>query len=641
MDRVQLFVPGRLCLFGEHSDWAGLQRTMNAEISPGYAIVTGIEQGIYATAEKAEQFSMRNMSEVLRDTWEDFDCVMRSQALRSVAQADDYFAYVAGVASYIEEHYNVGGMRLTITDMTLPMKSGLSSSAAICVLVARAFNLLYGLNLNTMGEMSIAFRGEQRTRSRCGRLDQACAFGVSPVLMGFDGEETQVTRVSIREPLHWVFADLRASKDTIRILADLNRCYPFPQNEQERRVHEALGSDNQRIINRALELMKTGDVEGLGLLMTEAQAIFDEKVAPASYEQLRAEKLHRVLADDTVKALSYGGKGVGSQGDGSVQFLARDAKTQQQLIQYLQTLGLAPFSLTLKPAYQVRKAIIPVAGFGTRLYPATRFLKKEMMPVMDRDGLLKPVILTLLEQAHDSGIAEICLVVGSDAEMEQYKQLFQRDLLSEHFDKLPPAQRAYEKKIRRIGDKLTFRVQRERKGFGHAVYQCRDFTEGEPVLLLLGDTIYSSNTDKTCSQQVIEAYEQCNLPVVSLAEIPLDHVMRHGILSGQWEQGSEGYLRVNRMVEKPSVEEAKKNLGVKAADGQEKFFGVFGQYVLTSSVFDALEKNIRAHKKTNGEYQLTDALIAVLQAEGLMGYCPDGEMRDVGNVEAYWGSWRG
>ena len=73
--------------------------------------------------------------------------------------------------------------------MDLPLKSGLSSSAAICVLVARAFNKLYKLHMNTQGEMQAAFRGEQRTPSRCGRLDQACAYGVKPVLMEFDGVE--------------------------------------------------------------------------------------------------------------------------------------------------------------------------------------------------------------------------------------------------------------------------------------------------------------------------------------------------------------------------------------------------------------------------------------------------------------------
>ena len=96
---------------------------------------------------------------------------------------------------------NWGGAKIHITDMTLPLKSGLSSSAAICVLVCRAFNELYDLNLSTMGEMNIAYVGELRTASRCGRLDQACAFGVRPVLMKFDGEEIDVNRLNVKKNL--------------------------------------------------------------------------------------------------------------------------------------------------------------------------------------------------------------------------------------------------------------------------------------------------------------------------------------------------------------------------------------------------------------------------------------------------------
>ena len=180
---TQLFVPGRLCLFGEHSDWAGHYRTMNADIVPGAAIVTGIEQGVYAEVEKSPVFELTSDAPELADVWHDFSCRMLEQDLKHVAKSGSFFCYCAGVASYMLEWYKVGGVKIRITSMTLPIKSGLSSSAAICVLVARAFNILYKLNLNTLGEMNIAYLGELRTQSRCGRLDQACAFGVKPSLM--------------------------------------------------------------------------------------------------------------------------------------------------------------------------------------------------------------------------------------------------------------------------------------------------------------------------------------------------------------------------------------------------------------------------------------------------------------------------
>jgi len=125
-EKLILFVPGRLCLFGEHSDWAGLHRIINADIVPGAALVSGIEQGIYAEVEKCDQFIMHNESEELKDLWVDFSCSMQSLELRAVAETDSYFSYASGVASYIKDHYSVGGIKVTIKKMTLPVKEGLT-----------------------------------------------------------------------------------------------------------------------------------------------------------------------------------------------------------------------------------------------------------------------------------------------------------------------------------------------------------------------------------------------------------------------------------------------------------------------------------------------------------------------------------
>ena len=209
--QINLFVPGRLCLFGEHSDWAGMYRTVNSGIVKGAAIVSGIEQGIYATAEKADRFIVCAAEEISDDEY--WECEMDTGRLLAVAQEGGYFSYVAGVAAYINDNYSVGGVRITITRRDLPIKSGLSSSAAICVLAARAFNQLYHLKMNTKGEMQAAFRGEQRTPSRCGRLDQACAYGVKPVLMEFDGIEVDSRELRAGGTFHWVVANLMASKD--------------------------------------------------------------------------------------------------------------------------------------------------------------------------------------------------------------------------------------------------------------------------------------------------------------------------------------------------------------------------------------------------------------------------------------------
>ena len=630
--KLKLFVPGRLCLFGEHSDWASLHRVMNASIIPGHAIVTGVEQGIYATVTMSDKFIVE--SEIPSFKNESFECEMDSKKLRETAQEGGFFSYVAGVASYVNDHYRVKGLRIHVDEMNLPIKSGLSSSAAICVLVARAFNEMYNLQLNTMGEMNIAFYGEQRTPSRCGRLDQACAFGVMPVNMTFDGNEVFVDKIKVKRPLYWVFSELNGSKDTVKILSDLNKCYPFAETEIEKNVQRALGTENEKLIERAVKAIEAGDCESVGALMTEAQKMFDTLVAPASPKELASPELHRVLADEKIKEYTYGAKGVGSQGDGSVQFLAKDENSREQLIEYIkEKYNMEGFRLTLKPEKKVRKAIIPVAGFGTRLYPETRAIKKEFFPVIDRDGYVKPVIMNLLEQLEESGIEEVCLVIGEE-EQAQYDAFFS-PLSQEHISKLSEEKRAYEEKILEIGKKITYAYQKERKGFGHAVYQCREFAGNEPVLLLLGDMIYESFEERTCSLQLIEAYEECGKTMISMQDVPLESVSHYGIMCGKWENSNENLLKITQMVEKPDINYAKDCLKVRTKSDGDKYYCAYGQYILTPEVFEALEYNIKNNITIKGEIQLTDALDSVRETSGIMGFVFNGKVYDVGTPDMY------
>ena len=633
---IKLFVPGRLCLFGEHTDWAGHYRTMNADIAPGAAIVTGIEQGIYAEVEKSSLFEVQSTAPEMDAQWQDFACRMDEQELKRIAKAGSFFCYCAGVASYMLEWYKVGGVRIKITSMTLPMKSGLSSSAAICVLVARAFNLLYNLNLNTLGEMNIAYVGELRTASRCGRLDQACAFGVKPNLMTFDGDEVEVQALNVKKPLHWVFADLCAEKDTVRILRDLNRGYPFASNEMEEREQQALGELNQQIVDRAIKYMAEGKVEELGALMTEAEALFDSHVAPMCPEELTSPKLHAVLADPKIQPLVYGGKGVGSHGDGSVQFLARSAEAQQQLVDYLNSQDMKAYTLTINPVHTVRRAIIPVAGFGTRLYPATRGMKKDFFPIPCPDGMVRPVILILLEELVQSGIEEICLVLGNEEERQQYANFFERPLPAEHLNKLNKESQEYENRILDIGKRLRYVYQKEKRGFGHAVYQAAQFARNEPVLLMLGDTLYRSLTNKPCALQLIEQYERYNRLIVGLYPVEANAVSHFGIMTGVWEDKDERILNVSAVVEKPTAAYAEEFLGVRNQKGEKEYCSVFGQYILTPEVFEQLETDIKRadQEGSTREIELTSALESVRSRIGMMGVRLKSQRFDMGNPRA-------
>ncbi len=628
---INLFVPGRLCLFGEHSDWAGMYRTVNSSIVKGAAIVSGTEQGIYASAKVSDRFIMRSSPEMPDDDY--WECEMDSQKLLDIAQQGGYYSYVAGVASYINDNYLVGGVEITIQKRDLPLKSGLSSSAAICVLVARAFNQLYDLKMNIKGEMQAAFRGEQRTPSRCGRLDQACAYGIKPVIVEFDGVEIDSRELKVGGTFNWVIANLMSSKDTIKILSDLNAAYPFAKDENDIRIQEALGIDNIEIVNRAINYLEDGNAQALGALMIEAQKNFDLKVAPASSE-LKAPVLHSVLNDPEIMSLIYGAKGVGSQGDGTVQFLAKGEDEALELQNYLlEKRGMPSFTLTLKPGQNVKKAIIPLAGFGTRVFPATKTIKKCFLPILDNDGLLKPALLIMLEMLFSSGIEDVCLIIGEEDKSEFDK--FFSPLSEENRSKLPQEKRDYEDKILEMRNHISFVFQRERLGFGHAVWLAKSFTENEPVLLLLGDFLYKTNSDISCSKQIIEAFKETGKTIVSVNEIPLNQVVHYGIVHGVWNNDNEKLMTVDSMVEKPTDDYAKEYLGVKDKSGSDKYYATFGQYILTSEVFNELDREISGNPTEGNEYGLTSALDNVRKKNGLIAFVPDGKSFDIGLPDSY------
>lgn len=295
------------------------------------------------------------------------------------------------------------------------------------------------------------------------------------------------------------------------------------------------------------------------------------------------------------------------------------------------------YCLTLSPRHTVTKAIIPVAGYGTRMYPATRLTKKEFFPVVDRDGVAKPVILILLEELDRAGIEEFCLVINGEEDRDQYRRFFNELLLEEYFENLPAKLKSYEQFIHRIGNKIEYVVQKEKRGFGHAVCQCRSFAGNKPVLLALGDTIYRTENEKNCTIQLLEAFEKTNKTTLSIHQIPAEKVVNYGVLSGTWDDQSpvSDIMKIQHFVEKPSLTCANELLKMPGETNNDTFYAVFGEYVLTPEVFEILERNVTNNLTSNGEIQLTDALDEVRQRSGIYGFAVDGTMFDVGIPQAY------
>ncbi len=625
-----IFVPGRVCLFGEHSDWAGGYRRFNSNLLPGKVIITGTNQGISARVRTNHDSLI--ISSTLPDGTSVGPCVlpMDREALLRKAESGDFFSYAAGVAYYMLTFYEVRGLEIENYATTMPVRKGLSSSAALCVLVARAFNKIYDLKLTTRAEMEAAYQGEILTPSRCGRMDQGCAFGQVPVLMTFDGDLLKTSRLTLGGAFPLLIADLKGSKNTIRILADLNRAYPFADDQTSEKVQNYLGQINTEIVQQAAEALEKGDAPGLGQLMTRAQQEFDDYLSPACPEELTATKLHAVLADSTVRELTYGGKGVGSQGDGCVQFVARSTEHRDMLVDYLEKqYGLECFRLDLNPPQAVRKAIIPAAGFGTRMFPATKAVKKELFPIIAPDGVVKPIIQAIVEEAVSSGIEEIAIIVRAGDEA-LFRDFFCNLPDPELYHRLPEKTRQYCHYLQGLGERLTFIPQQEQEGFGHAVFCARDWVGDEPFLLLLGDHIYASNSDTPCSRQLIEAFENNGKKsVIGVYVATAEEVTHYGTITGDWIDEKQRLLEITEFAEKPTLEYARDNL-VTPGLARDHFICIYGQYVLTPAIFARLQHHIDANIRQAGEIQLTTALETLRQEEGMLGCVVDGAHYDTG-----------
>jgi UTP--glucose-1-phosphate uridylyltransferase len=186
-----------------------------------------------------------------------------------------------------------------------------------------------------------------------------------------------------------------------------------------------------------------------------------------------------------------------------------------------------------------------------------------------------------------------------------------------------------------MGRQITFIPQTEQLGFGHAVYCARSWVGGEPFLLLLGDHIYAANGERSCARQLIDAYQAGGqVSVIGAYAAPADEVCHYGTMAGTWLTPEKSLANVTDFVEKPTADYARNNLVTKGLP-EDHFLCVYGQYVLSASIFEYLHRQIEADQRQAGEIQLTTALDALRQDEGLLAQVVDGEHYDTGLPVAY------
>jgi len=254
----------------------------------------------------------------------------------------------------------------------------------------------------------------------------------------------------------------------------------------------------------------------------------------------------------------------------------------------------------------IRKAVIPVAGLGTRFLPATKAQPKEMLPIVD-----KPVIQYIVEEAVRAGIRQIIFVTGKH-----------KRAIEDHFDRNLELERALEEKgkeellklvkeISELADFIYIR-QKEPLGLGHAILTAEPAVGNEPFAVFLGDDVMVS--EPPAIKQLMEVFDRFKCSVLGLQEVPPEEVNKYGIAGGK--EIEPGVIKVDSLVEKPSPEEAPGNLAIA------------GRYILTPGIFEMLR---RTEPGKGGEIQLTDAIAKLSEREAIYGRIMEGKRYDTGN----------
>ena len=288
--------------------------------------------------------------------------------------------------------------------------------------------------------------------------------------------------------------------------------------------------------------------------------------------------------------------------------------------------------IDIESVNRLSKAVIPAAGFGNHLFPATKTLKKEMFPIIDRDGRAKPVIMVIVEQVLNAGIEEVALIIQR-SDLELFEDFFHKRLPVEHVNKLSHEDQRYVQHIIDIGNKVSFIIQESQEGFGHAVHCAREWVGDSAFMLMLGDHLFSSDTDTPCITQLMDLYERTGRSVVGLQETPKEKIKHFGCASGVWEEGGN-FLSITEFAEKPTVDYAREHLQVQhVKDGH--FLTIFGQYILTPRIFELLGENIDNSMREGGEFQLTSCLDRLRKEEGFAGLRMQGRRFDVGMPADY------
>jgi UTP--glucose-1-phosphate uridylyltransferase len=265
----------------------------------------------------------------------------------------------------------------------------------------------------------------------------------------------------------------------------------------------------------------------------------------------------------------------------------------------------------------VRKAVVPAAGLGTRHFPASHAVKKELFPVVGPDGVARAMIHYHLLELVAAGVEEICIIVqpGDDRAIRAYLDGPGDDYLrrlEKHPELLAEAGR-----MREFSKRVCFAVQKSQEGYGHAVYQTKAFANGEMVLLCLGDHLFRGKPISPYRELVEIAVIAGGRSVSAVNRIGPGELKGYGTIAGTRRKDNPRLVDVSLIIEKPDIATARSKLRVDGLAGDE-FLGWFGMHLQAPSIYDVLEEMILDNIRDHGEFQLTRAQEIQRQREGYL-----------------------
>jgi UTP--glucose-1-phosphate uridylyltransferase len=264
---------------------------------------------------------------------------------------------------------------------------------------------------------------------------------------------------------------------------------------------------------------------------------------------------------------------------------------------------------------QIRKAVIPIAGLGTRHFPASHAVKKELFPIVGPDGIARALFHYHLLELEAAGIGEICIIVqpGEDEMVKHYLRGPDKNYLM-RLEKHPALLRVAEQ-MRGFEKRISFAVQRQQEGYGHAVYQSQKFAGGEMVLLSLGDHLFRGKPVSPYRELADMAKHSGGKSVSAVNRISASELKGYGTIAGKRRAENPRLIDVSLIIEKPAAAVAREKLIVNDLP-PETWLGWFGMHLLAPSIYEILGEMIHDKVRDGGEFQLTRAQEIQRQREG-------------------------